>query len=154
MQKPQPDPPPPSGDIPCTPEKGRGPPGAPHKLRLIINHFSQCNMWSELANKSKPQLRIGWIILIKAVQEQQHLWQREPLICYEPVQVFSGPAAIIVVIFQLLEVAVEMVVCHFYVPPLFVGFQTFGLFSDGIPGISQHESAQIKRFIFTISTSC
>lgn len=37
---------------------------------------------------------------------------------------------------------------------LFVGFQTFGLFSDGIPGIRQHESAQIKHFIFTIGASC
>lgn len=50
-------------------------PRGPHKLRLIINHISKCNMWSEHANKSKPQPRIRWMILIKAVQQQQHLWQ-------------------------------------------------------------------------------
>lgn len=73
-----------------TPENGR----FPHKLRVIINHFSKCNMWSEHANKSKPQPRIGWIVLIKVVGNSSTSGSTGAA---EPVHVCSRPAATLLI---------------------------------------------------------
>lgn len=111
-------------------------------------------MWSEHANNSKPPIR--WIILIKVVQGRQHLWLRAVaanLLCSSgsSLQACSGCGYFLTAGTGRRCGALSFL---YFPTSFFVGFQTLGLFSDGILGVSQKEPTQIKRFIFTISASC